>query len=154
MSVYKRGGVWWYKFKFAGQLIRDSTKSSNKNIAITAERTRRAELASGFNRISKPRRALLFTVAAEQWLKSKTATLSPRSVTIERLNLKHLYPVFGDLLLTDITDDDIAAYQTARKGEGAANKTINLEFGTLRAILRKKPLMGGHSTRREDARVQ
>jgi integrase len=140
VTLYKRGRVWWYKFKFAGQVIRESTKSTNKNIAIAAERTRRDELASGFNRISKPRRAQLFTVAAEQWLKSKTATLSPRSVTIERLNLKHLNPVFGDLLLTDITADDIAEYQTTRKGEGAANKTINLEFGTLRAILRKNRL--------------
>src|ERR1017187_5986456 len=101
MSLYKRGGIWWYKFKFSGQLIRESTKSGNKNIAIAAERTRRGELANGFNRIVKPRRAQLFTVAAEQWLKSKTATLSPRSVTIERMNLKHLNPVFGDLLLTD-----------------------------------------------------
>ena len=45
--------------------------------------------------------------------------------------------MFGNLLLTDITADGIADYQTARKAEGAAPKTINLEFGTLRAILRK-----------------
>src|ERR1017187_2618465 len=89
MSVYKRGGVWWYKFKFAGQLIRESTKSTNRNIAPAAERTRHAELENGFNRVGKRTRPQLFTVAAAQWLKSKT-TLSPRSVKIEQLNLKHL----------------------------------------------------------------
>jgi hypothetical protein len=51
MSTFKRGGVWWYKFKFAGQLIRESTKSSNRNIATAAERTRHAELENGFNRV-------------------------------------------------------------------------------------------------------
>jgi Phage integrase, N-terminal SAM-like domain len=136
MSVYKRGGVWWYKFKFAGQLIRESTKSTNRNIATAAERTRHAELENGFNRVGKRTRPQLFTVAAAQWLKSKT-TLSPRSVKIEQLNLKHLEPVFGNLLLTDITADGIADYQTARKSEGAAPKTINLEFGTLRPSFAK-----------------
>src|SRR5450759_701059 len=140
MSTFKRGGVWWYKFKFAGQLIRESTKSSNRNIATAAERTRHAELENGFNRVGKRTRPQLFTVAAAQWLKCKTATLSPRSVKIEQLNLKHLEPVFGNLLLTDITADGIADYQTARKAEGAAPKTINLEFGTLRALLRKNRL--------------
>ena len=140
MSTFKRGGVWWYKFKFAGQLIRESTKSSNRNIATAAERTRHTELENGFNCVGKRTRPQLFTVAAAQWLKCKTATLSPRSVKIEQLNLKHLEPVFGDLLLTDIAADGIADYQTERKAEGAAPKTINLEFGTLRAILRKNRL--------------
>jgi hypothetical protein len=27
MSLYKRGDVWWYKFWFSGQLIRESSKS-------------------------------------------------------------------------------------------------------------------------------
>ena len=30
MSVYRRGDVWWYKFRFAGQMIRESSKSESK----------------------------------------------------------------------------------------------------------------------------
>ena len=57
---------------------------------------------------------------------------------IERANLKHLNPVFGKTLLCDITADDIARYQAERlKKAGAAPKTVNLEVGTLRAILRR-----------------
>jgi Phage integrase, N-terminal SAM-like domain len=140
MSVYKRGETWWYKFKFAGQTIRESAKTGSKTVAISAERIRRRELEEGFNGISKPQRAQLFTLAVENWLEAKKAHLSPRSVTIERLNLKHLKPFFGGLLLCDIKADDIAAYQSERMREEAAPKTINLEVGTLRAILRKHRL--------------
>jgi integrase len=144
MSVYKRGETWWYKFKFAGQTIRESTKSASKTLAKDAERVRRRELENGFNGTSKAQRAQLFSVAADIWLKSKSAHLSPRTITIETTNLdKHLKPVFGSLLVSDIQSDDIAAYQLARSKENAAPKTINLEIGTLRAILRKNRLWAG-----------
>lgn len=137
MSVYKRGGMWWYKFRFAGQVIRESSKSASRTVGRAAELARRRELEQSFNRIQKPRTAQLFAVAAEAWLQSKAAHLSPRSVAIARANLKHLAPFFGKLLLCDIGAEDIARYQAERLEQGAAPKTVNLEVGTLRAILRK-----------------
>lgn len=137
MSVYKRGETWWYKFRFAGQIIRESSKSDSKTVAKEAERARRRELEGSYNRISKPRTAQLFSFAAEQWLSAKIAHLSPRSVIIERANLKHLNPWFGKMLICDISADDIGRYQASRLEKSAAPKTVNLEVGTLRAILRK-----------------
>ena len=140
MSLYTRGDVWWYKFRFAGQVVRESSKSESRTVAREAERARRRELEESFNRIAKPRTAQLFSFTAEMWLQAKTAHLSPRSVLIERANLKHINPFFGKLLLCDITAEDISRYQAQRLGQGAAAKTINLEVGTLRAILRKNRL--------------
>jgi hypothetical protein len=71
---------------------------------------------------------------------SLTAQLSPRSVIIERANLKHINPFFGKLLLCDVSADDIACYQAELLAQGAAPKTVNLEVGTLRSILRKNRL--------------
>jgi hypothetical protein len=82
MSLYERGDVWWYKFRFAGQVIRESSKSESKTVAKEAERSRRRELEETFNRISKPRTAQLFSAAAETWLRTKIAHLSPRSVRL------------------------------------------------------------------------
>jgi integrase len=93
-----------------------------------------------FNCIPRPRTAQLFSVAAEAWLKAKVAHLSPRSVIIERANLKHINPYFGKILLCDVSADDIARYQADRIDQSAAAKTVNLEVGTLRAILRKNRL--------------
>lgn len=140
MSLYRRGDVWWYKFRFAGQVIRESTKSDSRTVARAAEHARRRELEQGFNRIERQRAVLLFSVAAEDWLSAKKAHLSPRTVVIEQANLKHLNPTFGKMLLCDIRSDDVARYQAARLQEKAAPKTVNLELGTLRAVMRKNRL--------------
>jgi integrase len=140
VSVYKRGDVWWYKFHFAGQIIRESSKSDSKTVAREAERARHRQLEEGFNRIERQRAAQLFSVAAENWLSTKQTHLAPRSVAIERANLKHLNPFFGKMLVCDIRAEDVACYQTARLQKHAAPKTINLEVGTLRAVLRKNRL--------------
>jgi integrase len=42
------------------------------------------------------------------------------------------------MLVCDITADEISGYQAKRLKAGAAPKTINLEIGTLRAILRRQ----------------
>jgi hypothetical protein len=55
MAVFKRGDVWWYKFYFAGRLIRESTKSTSKTIAKTAEQQRRRDLEVGFNNVTETR---------------------------------------------------------------------------------------------------
>jgi integrase len=140
VSLYKRGDVWWYKFRFAGQVIRESTKSNSRTVARAAEHARRRELEQGFNRIERQRAAQLFSVAAEDWLSAKKAHLAPRSVAIERANLKHLNPFFGKMLLCDIRSDDVSRYQAGRLEVGASPKTINLEIGTLRAVLRRNRL--------------
>lgn len=140
MSLYRRGDVWWYKFRFAGQVIRESTKSDSRTVARAAEHARRRELEQGFNRIERQRAARLFSIAAEDWLAAKKAHLSPRTVAIEQANLKHLNPFFGKMLLCDVRSDDVARYQAARLQEEAAPKTVNLEIGTLRAVLRKNRL--------------
>jgi hypothetical protein len=48
MALFKQGGVWWYKFYFAGQPIRESSKSTSMTIAKNAEQERRRELEVGF----------------------------------------------------------------------------------------------------------
>ncbi len=40
-------------------------------------------------------------------------------------------------MLCDLSREDLAAYQTRRKREGVSNRTVNLELGVLRSILRR-----------------
>ena len=47
MSVYKRGGVYWYDFWFRRQRIRESTGLTNKTAAEQAEAIRKAGIAEG-----------------------------------------------------------------------------------------------------------
>lgn len=140
MSVYKRGNIWWYKFRFNGQTVRESSKSASRTVAREAEKARRHQLEESFNGIRKKQAGRLFSLASQEWVDLKRPTLSPRSVKIEEANLKHLKPVFGGLLLGDIGAQAISRYQQQRLAENAAPKTVNLEIGTLRAILRRNRL--------------
>lgn len=137
--VFKRGGIWWFEFIFCGQRVRESAKTGSKTVARDVERSRHRQMEEGLHGIKK-HRARLFSVAAEEWLVFKRPHLAPRSIQIEQANLKHLKPVLGRILLGDISPEDIARYQQARLGEGASSKTINLELGTVRAILRRNRL--------------
>jgi integrase len=138
--IYRRGRIWWYKFVFAGQRIRESSKSPSIDLARKAETKRRRELEEGYLGLRKRVPPRLLSVVARDWLELKQGTLRPKSYRIEQINLGHLLPALGKLLISDITPDNITAYQQARLRASAAPKTINLEIGTLRAILRKQRL--------------
>jgi integrase len=139
--LYRRGEVWWYKFRFAGRDYRESTRSKSKAIARAAERSRRQALEEGLHGIRKRSAPIPLSAAANDWLKLKKLTLAPKSYRIEQINIdNHLKPVLGSLLLTDITAQDIADYQGRRIRAGASAGTVRLELGTLRAILRRHRL--------------
>jgi hypothetical protein len=45
MADYKRGRVWWYKFTWKGEPIRESTKQTNKRVAEQIEAAHKTSLA-------------------------------------------------------------------------------------------------------------
>jgi len=45
--IYKRGGIYWYKFQFNGKLVRESTKQGNDKVARQMEAAHRTSLAKG-----------------------------------------------------------------------------------------------------------
>jgi integrase len=138
--LYRRGAIWWYKFRFAGRLFRESAKTASKALARQAERKRHQQLEEAVHGIRKRTAPITFSRAADDWTNLKKPTWAPKSYQVEERNLKHLKPAFGSLLLIDITAEDIADYQKARLRAAAAPKTINLEVGTLRAVLRRHRL--------------
>jgi integrase len=134
---YKGSKVWTMDFMFRGQRIRESTGTRSKTLALKIEDKRRRALEEGAAGIRKQRQPLLLSVAADEWLDMKKSTLAPRSVVIEKANLAHLRPELGRKLICDLDARDVARYQEKRLGEGASPRTVNLEVGTLRAILKR-----------------
>jgi integrase len=141
MSLYKRGDVWWYKFWFNGQLIRESAKTNSKTVGKDAERARRRELEQAYNRIPKRERMPLFSHAADLWLASK-AGLAEKSRERYEQCVTHLKEEFGKGLVCDVDANDIAEYRRKRLAAGVANRTANYETGALRGILRQFGLWG------------
>lgn len=140
--LFKRGDRWWYEFRFLGQRIRESTHSKDRGLAGKAERERRRQLENGMNRTKDSVRPVLFASAAKAHLErgENEKDWSASNARIERYNVDHLMPHFGKLLLLEITGVDVGCYQAARKKDGASPRTVNMEVGTLRAILREHRL--------------
>lgn len=139
MSVfrYKGSKVWTMDFLFHGQRIRESTGTRSKTLALKIEDKRRRALEEGAAGIRKRRQPLLLTVAADEWLELKKTALAPGSVEIAERTLAHLLPELGRKLICDIEAPDIARYQQKRLDEVASPRTVNLEVGTLRAVLKR-----------------
>jgi len=57
MSIYKRGDMYWYKFMWHGDLVRESTKQGNDKVARQMEAAHRTSLAKGEVGIREKRRS-------------------------------------------------------------------------------------------------
>jgi integrase len=135
MSVFKRGGVYWYEFQFMGQRVRDSAHTRNKDLACSIERARRKAMEESAGGVKRPK-PLLFKKAGKTWL-AGNAHWSKSYREINTLKLSHLAPFFGKLLITEISNEKISSFQTKRKDAGASGREINMETGVLRMILRR-----------------
>lgn len=134
MAVYKRGGVYWYEFIFAGKRVRESAKTASKTVAKEAEKSHRHRLERSL--------AGLPSEKPENRIKSVDDMLKPyldhyvinhrdKSVAFAKGRLKHIKRVLGSILLPDLTENVICGYIKTRLKEGASGRTINMEVGEL-----------------------
>jgi integrase len=143
--IYKRGkqGTYWYRFRFGGRMIHESTRTQSKTLAREAERQRRRELETKWNRVERRSLPPTFERASSAWLDAEKPHLAERTYEIYEVAVRcHLNPALGRRLLCDIDADTIAAYQAKRKREGAAARTLNKELQVLRQILKRHKLWG------------
>jgi hypothetical protein len=76
--VYRRGGKWWFKFRFAGRLFREAAKTASKKLARDAERKRRLQLEEGYHGLKKRQVPQTLKAAAAAWLEMKQPTIAPK----------------------------------------------------------------------------
>jgi integrase len=134
--LYKRGNVWWYEFSFHGCRIRQSTEVTNKLQAAEIEDAHHDRLRKSSGGIVDRKRVPMFSVAAEKYLAARKSDWAPKTHVIEKTNLAHLDLHFGSGLLSDMGPDEVGEYRDSRLTAGASPKTVSLELGTLRAMLR------------------
>lgn len=137
--IYQRGKgkTYWLRFRFAGRFVHESTHTASKTIARDAERQRRRELELSINGL-KERRSLPPTLeqAATAWQAEHAHEVQPNTRRMARFALNQVLPVFGKKLLCDIDAQAIKEYQQRRLAQGSQGRTINIEVGVLRQILK------------------
>ena len=134
---YKGSKVWTMDFMFHGQRIRETTGMSSITRAREVEAKRKQALRDGSAGIRTRQQPLLLSSAASDWQKTKKAKWSVKMAEIAANSISHLSPILGKKLLVDIEARDVAKYQQARVDEGASGRTVNIEVGMLRQIMRK-----------------
>jgi len=139
MTLYKRGGIYWTDFTFAGQRNRIPLKVANKQEAASLEKLKIAEAQSNGGLHSKAAK-LTIAEAGATYFDLRGAEVSPSTIRLEKSAFKQVQLLIGNLRLNTVSLSTLADYTQARKGVGIANRTINIEIGVLRKILKKHKL--------------
>ena len=115
--------------------MRESAKTTSKTVAKQAEQNRRRELERGFNGVEDAREERIRSIKeiAREYLEQYC--VRNRSGVYARYAVGHVTRHLGKMMVVDLTDKTITAYQTGRLKEGAAPKTINEEVGFLLRLL-------------------
>jgi integrase len=137
MSVFKRNdsNVYWYKFTFAGTLVRESAKTTSKVLAQKAETNRKRDFEESFAGVlNRKARVRTFGEVADEYLKAYMVR-NPQSSGYITYAVRHLKAHLDSTMMIKIDAAAIKAYQVARLEEKSGPKTINEEVGELLRIL-------------------
>lgn len=137
MSVYKRGGVYWFDFWFQGRRFRDSTSLTNKTAAQRAEAIRKAGLAEGragiVHRAPCPSFEDFVNNEFLPWSK-KQHQAHPRTHQRYRVVAKPLIAFFGKFALDAISTAQVEKFKLTRSEEISPAGT-NRDSAMLRFML-------------------
>jgi integrase len=141
MAVYKRGRVWWYKFNWNGEPIRESTKQTNKRVAEQMESAHKTALAKGEVGIREKKRALTFSQFAQQDFLPhvRTRFAEKRStLTYYRIQVKHLtsYGPLANAAIDAVTPETISGFVARWREADYQVSSINRALQVLRRMLR------------------
>jgi integrase len=154
MSVFKRGNVWWYRFRWNSEEIRESTKQSNKRIAEQMEAAHKTSLAKGEVGLREKKKApTLKQFLEERFLPFVELHNSEKPATVRfyKDSTKVIlgFPALASKRLDEIDAEDVSGFlsylRDFRHTRGAQNtddlqaykvSSINRKLSTLRRAFR------------------
>jgi len=140
MSIFKRGRIYWYKFMWNGQLIRQSTKQRSDRVARQIEAAHRTSLARGEVGIreKKPVPTLedFFRARLSPWLEATTSPKTWRDFYRVGIRALEAYQPISSLRLDEITGEKAGEFAAFRRASGMQVSTVNSSLRVLRRSLR------------------
>lgn len=146
MSLYKRGGVWWYDFQVQGARIRESSGLFSRSAAARAEALRKAELIQNPESAEKSEPTPKFEEFAYQDFAAWTENQHrEHPSTHERYmrSVKVLMEHFGQRTLDTISSADVERFKIVRikqrrknavNGRRVTPAAVNRELAVLRIL--------------------
>lgn len=138
MGVYKRGGVWWYRFKWNNQEVRESTKQGNKRLAEQMEAARKTLLAkkeAGIRVGAVPTLREFLEKRFLPWV--RTTAAKPATLTSYELQVRILlaFKAWADTPIDSLSIEQLQTFIGRRQSEGKQVSTINRSLAALRRAL-------------------
>ena len=141
--IYKRGKIYWYKFVWKRELVRESTKQGNDKVARQMEAAHRTSLAKGEVGIREKKPAPILTEFCDKrfapWIQSTTARKT--WLDFYRVGLRAIlsYRPLANLKLDEITSENVAEFAVQRQAQngGLQVSTVNSSLRVLRRVLRQ-----------------
>jgi site-specific recombinase XerD len=123
MSIFKRGGKYWYHFLHEGKHIQKSTGQGNPRVARQIEAAFRTALAKGEVGITERKKIPSFKVAMTDFLlwSEQEHQLHPETHERYRVSSVALLRHFKDASLDQITPEEVERFKAIRLME---NKTV------------------------------
>jgi len=132
MGLVKRNHVWWMSFMYQGRQVRRSTGTTDKRLAESILCKVKVQIAEGHFFETREEQYRTFGDMMDRYLKKRAVLKAPKSHLRDQQALNHLLPVFGEMVLAEITPKSLAAYKAQRRMEQAAPATINKELQLVR----------------------
>lgn len=143
MGLWKRGRRYWTQTVVNGVWIRrplcapGSTRATTnwqEAVGLQKELIRAALQGS----LPTHSHSIKLFAAVDDYLKAKKATANTqRAIDFDRERLEVVKRLLGDVRLSTISSRVIEGFQAKRRLEGAGNRTVNMDVGALRQVLKR-----------------
>jgi integrase len=137
MSVYKRGRIYWTKFRVNGVLYRISLETSSWHESLRREKTRSVASAGKLRSDRGEFASLPFDQALEQHLVEVAPYQAVGTRKTQSWHGRPLAAFFGRTPVRKIDEESLRQYVAQRVAAGRANGTINQETHVLRGVLKR-----------------
>jgi hypothetical protein len=137
--IYERDEHWRLDVTIQGVRYCEALDTTDKRQAKELEKDRISEIKQGKG-ASKSGRDFArksFSDAAIIYQEERRPHVAERTTQLERERLRPLSAHFGEKPLLRFKAEDFAAYQNARLGKGISGRTVNMETGVLRRMLKR-----------------
>jgi integrase len=140
--IYKRGKWFWMDSVVDGARYREPLKTTNWQTARTNEKDRLKEIADGKVGARGPTAKQTFDVAVDTYIEERKLHSAEKTYRTDKERSKPLKAFFGKHQIRKVTAKSIAEYQGKRREGTVSGRTVNLEVGLLRRVLKKNKQWG------------
>ncbi len=143
VAIYKRGGIWWFYFKYKGRRIRKSTHLKNEQKARNYEAAYRTRLINGEVGLVERKPAPTFDKAMKAFLAWSKQEHSAHPSTHRRYETSSvaLNKYFKSMPINEITGDVVEKFKAKRAVQKSPRTnrvvrpaTVNRELACLKAL--------------------